>query len=243
MIFPVDTCGVTISTGSVLDPNTGLSTNDTSIATTILLKTQINLEEELLTFSSDEYINTITFNEYGNWLGNVEKYELYRSANRQPFVILPIYTFDRNSNPNESLKYNDVVTDFGEQGNGRFCYYLKASEGLNNIYGPTNLGSYSNISCISQTPIIFLPNSFTPNRDEHNELYIPVTYFVSEDGYLFSIFDRSGNLIFETNDPKKGWDGSYKGNLVQNGTYVYILKYINGVGNLINKTGPVNVIK
>ena len=70
-----------------------------------------------------------------------------------------------------------------------------------------------------------------------------MTYFVSEDGYLFSVFDRSGNLIFETNDPKKGWDGSYKGNLVQNGTYVYILKYINGVGNLINKTGPVNVIK
>ncbi|MDC3153859.1 gliding motility-associated C-terminal domain-containing protein [Bacteroidota bacterium] len=243
MIFPVDTCGVTISTGSVLDPYTGLSTNDTSIATTILLKTQINLEEELLTFSSDEYINTITFNEYANWLGNVDKYELYRSANRQPFVILPIYTFDRNSNPNESLKYNDLVTDFGEQGNGRFCYYVKASEGLNNTYGPTNFGSYSNISCISQTPIIYLPNSFTPNRDEHNELYIPVTYFVSEDGYLFSIFDRSGNLIFETNDPKKGWDGSYKGNLVQNGTYVYILKYINGVGNLINKTGPVNVIK
>ena len=201
------------------------------------------LSEELLTFSSDEYINTITFNEYANWLGNVDKYELYRSANRQPFVILPIYTFDRNSNPNESLKYNDVVTDFGEQGNGRFCYYVKASEGLNNTYGPTNFGSYSNISCISQTPIIYLPNSFTPNRDEHNELYIPVTYFVSEDGYLFSIFDRSGNLIFETNDPKKGWDGSYKGNLVQNGTYVYILKYINGVGNLINKTGPVNVIK
>ena len=54
----------------------------------MLLNTQINLEEELENFSSDEYINTITFNEYGNWLGDVEKYELYRSANRQPFVIL-----------------------------------------------------------------------------------------------------------------------------------------------------------
>ena len=243
IIFPVDPCGVTIPTGSVLDQSTGLSSNDTSIGTTMLLNTQINLEDELENFSSDEYINTITFNEYRNWLGDVEKYELYRSANRQPFVILPIYTFDRINNPSESLKYNDVVTDFGEGGNGRFCYYIKASEGLNNIYGPTNNGSYSNVSCISQTPIIFLPNSFTPNRDEHNELYIPVTYFVSDEGYSFSIFDRSGNLLFETNDPKKGWDGSYQGNLVQNGTYVYILKYINGVGNLINKTGPVNVIK
>ena len=186
MIFPVDTCGVTIPTGTVLDQSTGLSSNDTSIGTTMLLNTQINLEEELENFSSDEYINTITFNEYGNWLGDVEKYELYRSANRQPFVIFPIYTFDRINSPSESLKYNDVVTDFGEGGNGRFCYYIKASEGLNNIYGPTNNGSYSNVSCISQTPIIFLPNSFTPNRDEHNELYIPVTYFVSEDGYLFN---------------------------------------------------------
>ena len=243
VIIPVDTCGVDVATGSVFDTVNGTTSLDTSIATTIFLKTEINNENDLSFFGSDEYINSINFNEYSKWLGNVEKYELYRSVNRQSFSQLPIYTFDRTNNDSEPLKYIDIVSDFGENGNGRFCYYIKAYEGKNNPYGATDNGSYSNISCISQTPIIYLPNSFTPNRDEHNEIFIPITYFVSEDGYLFSIFDRNGNLIFETNDPKKGWDGSYDGNLVQNGVYIYVMKYINGVGSLINKTGAINLIK
>ena len=93
----------------------------------------------------------------------------------------------------------------------------------------------SNLSCISQVPVIFVPNTFTPNGDEHNELFRPITYFVSEIGYSFSIFNRNGEKIFETNDPQKGWDGTYQGSHVKNGSYVYHLQYINSLGVIANK--------
>ena len=99
------------------------------------------------------------------------------------------------------------------------------------------------MSCISQTPKLFVPNTFTPNEDEHNELFKPVTAFVSEEGYSFSIFSRGGEEIFHTNNPTKGWDGKFNGNDVQNGNYVYHVQYINGVGVLTEKTEMVTLVR
>ena len=103
-------------------------------------------------------------------------------------------------------------------------------------YGPVTEGSFSNIACISQTPILFVPSVFTPNGDEHNEIFIPVTYFVSTVGYSFSVYSRGGEEIFFTDDPEKGWDGTFKNHPVQNGNYVYLIKYLNGVGSLVEKS-------
>ena len=51
-------------------------------------------------------------------------------------------------------------------------------------------------------------------------------------GYKFSIYSRTGEEIFTTNDPSKGWDGKYQGSNVQIGNYVYHVEYINGLGEL-----------
>ena len=137
--------------------------------------------------------------------------------------------------------YIDVVTDFSD-GNGRFCYYVEAVEGSSNSLGFSER-SFSNVACVSQTPKLFVPNTFTPNDDEHNELFRPVTAFVSEVGYKFSIFSRNGQEIFSTNDPLKGWDGKYNGSPAQIGNYVYHLEYINGVGELTEKIDVVTLIR
>ena len=236
-VFPVDTCNNIIPTPSVY-----LSVNDTSYGQTILLESEINIDYGNDPQFFEQYTNTLTFNEYEKWLGNVREYQLYRSINRGEFDVLPLYVFDRVNNPNEELKYIDVVTEFGD-GNGRFCYYIKAIEGNNNPYGPVTEGSYSNISCVSQTPILFVPSSFTPNGDEHNEIFKPITNFVSEIGYEFSIYTRSGALLFSTNDPQKGWDGTFQGRFVQNDNYVYHISYINGVGDLTEKVQIFTLIR
>ena len=136
----------------------------------------------------------------------------------------------------------DKVTNEGK-GNGRFCYYIKATEGNTTPYGAVPEGSYSNISCVSQIPIIFVPSVFTPNGDEHNEIFHPITYYVSEIGYSFKIFNRSGSMIFAADDPKKGWDGRFNGTLVQNGNYIYHLQYINGIGNLTEKSAVITIVR
>ncbi|MDG1283619.1 MAG: gliding motility-associated C-terminal domain-containing protein, partial [Flavobacteriales bacterium] len=230
-IYPVDTCGVTLSPPPYDSPT---YSNDTSFAQTILLETEVNVDYSDFPSLDGEYTNTLSFNEYDRWLGSVSEYRLYRSVNREPFDLLPIHVWDRVNKPNEDLSYIDIVTEFGA-GNGRFCYYIEAVEGNSTPFGAVLEGSLSNLSCISQVPVIFVPNTFTPNGDEHNELFRPITYFVSEIGYSFSIFNRNGEKIFETNDPQKGWDGTYQGSHVKNGSYVYHLQYINSLGVIANK--------
>ncbi len=239
-IYPVDTCGIRLFPPPVNMPE---YKNDTSFAQTILLETEINLDYSDIDPSLDnEYTNTIVFNEYDKWLGDVSEYRLYRSVNREPFNLLPIYTWDRVNNPNEPLEFIDVVTEYGD-GNGRFCYYIEALEGNTTPYGPVIEGSFSNISCVSQTPIVFVPSAFTPNSDEHNELFHPITYYVSEIGYSFTVYTRSGGIMFTTNDPEKGWDGTFNGNVVQDGNYIYHLQYINGVGDLTEKTDIITLVR
>ena len=239
-VYPVDTCGIRLSAPPVDDP---AFINDTSFAQTILLEAEINVNYSAVDPTLDEeYTNTLVFNEYDKWLGNVLEYRLYRSINREPFNLLPIRTWDRVTNPNEELYHIDIVTDYGE-GNGRFCYYIEAIEGNSTPYGPVSEGSLSNISCVSQTPIIFVPNTFTPNGDEHNEVFRPFTSFVSEEGYSFTIFSRSGGIIFTTNDPLKGWDGRLNGNMVKDDNYIFHLQYINGVGEITRKTDVITLVR
>ena len=236
MVYPIDTCNNFLQAPSVQ------SFNDTSFGKTIFLESEINVDYGDNPLYFEQYTNTLTFNEYEKWLGNVKEYHLYRSINRNEFDVLPLYVFDRVNKPDEELKYVDIVTEFGD-GNGRFCYYIKAIEGNGNPYGPVIEGSYSNISCVSQTPILFVPSSFTPNGDEHNEIFKPITNFVSEIGYEFSIYSRTGALIFTTDDPQKGWDGTYLGKFVQNDNYVYHISYINGVGDLTQKVQVFTLIR
>ncbi|HXB11937.1 MAG TPA: SBBP repeat-containing protein, partial [Bacteroidia bacterium] len=66
---------------------------------------------------------------------------------------------------------------------------------------------------------LFIPDAFSPNGDGSNDiLYVKGTCLQNFD---FVIFDRWGNKIFESEDQSKGWDGTYKGEPMTTGTYVY----------------------
>lgn len=68
--------------------------------------------------------------------------------------------------------------------------------------------------------IFWIPNAFTPGRvDGLNDVFKPKLIGVHD--YLFMIFDRWGEEIFETQDPDEGWNGFYKGKLCTNDVYVY----------------------
>jgi gliding motility-associated-like protein len=67
---------------------------------------------------------------------------------------------------------------------------------------------------------LWIPNSFTPNGDGLNDIFKPETLAEIED-YTMLIFNRWGQLIFESKDINKGWDGKYKGKQVESGVYTY----------------------
>jgi gliding motility-associated-like protein len=84
------------------------------------------------------------------------------------------------------------------------------------------------IANFSKEPFLyFVPNTFSPNNDNLNEVFKPVLNGNDPAYYHFSIYDRWGVLIFETSDPEAGWNGTYKGNgthYVENDAYVWKLQ-------------------
>lgn len=71
-----------------------------------------------------------------------------------------------------------------------------------------------------------LPNAFRPSSEiQVNRTFRPV--FTKEQPYIYSlqVFDRWGNLVFETNSLSEGWDGTYKGQMSEPGIYSFIITF------------------
>jgi len=85
-----------------------------------------------------------------------------------------------------------------------------------------NESELSNIVCTENCPKYQLPNVFTPNGDGANDLFYP-TLLKFVDEVDMKIYNRWGNLIYETNDPQINWDGKDQktGKLVDEGVYFY----------------------
>ena len=68
----------------------------------------------------------------------------------------------------------------------------------------------------------YVPNSFTPDGDEYNNVFTPVfNDAFDKQSYTMLIFDRWGEILFETHDTSFGWDGTYNGQLCKEGTYTW----------------------
>ncbi|MFN0031341.1 MAG: gliding motility-associated C-terminal domain-containing protein [Flavobacteriales bacterium] len=108
------------------------------------------------------------------------------------------------------------------------CYAVTALDSLNlwpdgNYY--QNESEMSEIICVDNCPIYFLPNVFSPNNDQLNDLFVPFEYRFVESIDL-KIFNRWGNVVFETKDPAILWDGTNKdsGNMSADGVYYYTIE-------------------
>jgi gliding motility-associated-like protein len=87
-----------------------------------------------------------------------------------------------------------------------------------------------------------MPNAFTPNNDMHNDVFKP-TFSGALSRYHLSIYNRWGKLIFSTNNPLTGWDGTAKGYPQPVDTYIWICSYSLDRNPLHTEKGTVNLIK
>ncbi len=71
--------------------------------------------------------------------------------------------------------------------------------------------------------IIYIPNTFTPNRDGLNEVFLVAGNDIVD--FHMKIFNRWGQLIFESYDINAGWNGTYNNTPVQQDTYVVVTRY------------------
>ncbi|MDX2000801.1 MAG: PKD domain-containing protein [Chitinophagales bacterium] len=89
---------------------------------------------------------------------------------------------------------------------------------------------------------VFVPNFFSPNGDEKNEV-LYVRGLGLNGLKSFRIFDRWGNMVFQTTDINEGWNGTYNGSMLDPGVFVYFVETICTNGQTYMKQGNVTLMR
>lgn|GEM_PF-1057232 len=198
----------------------GLFTNEGREGKSILLK--------------GEYLDgsNLNWSAYENWENGVKEYNV--EINEAGTFI------NVNTTPSDSRSFFEKK--YYKEISGKNCY---------RVYGLSYKGdtSYSNTVCLNGKPIVVLPTGFTPNGDGLNDEFKPIAQFIQEgellnlNSFVFSIFSRWGEKIYETTNPADGWDGSYLRSPCQQGSYIYQLTATGVNGRKIYKNGSVTLLR
>jgi gliding motility-associated-like protein len=97
-----------------------------------------------------------------------------------------------------------------------------------------------NIKVFKSGPDIFVPNAFTPNG--RNRVFRPIPVGIKQLAY-FRVFNRWGQLMFQTAEVSKGWDGNCAGKPQASGTYVWMVSGTDYMGKVIIKQGTAMLIR
>ena len=131
-----------------------------------------------------------------------------------------------------SLQENPTHT-YADTGNYTVC--LKVTSGFGCV------DSTCDDLDVDPFPTIYAPNVFTPNSDGHNEKFKVVVTYATK--FRLEIYDRWGELLHVSTDPEEGWDGTYKGNAVQEDVYVWRAYVTNSMNWNKELIGRVTVVE
>jgi gliding motility-associated-like protein len=147
---------------------------------------------------------------------------------------------------NEAEEFRWYINNKLEQNLGTEFYYTFNDSGIYKV--KLEAGNSQNCSdsfvfdlIVYPKVFIFIPNVFTPNDDEDNELFKPS--IVGVDSFELSIYNRWGGLVFETNSLTEFWDGTFRGKFVPDGDYLYYLKAWRAARKFESVSGTIKVIR
>jgi gliding motility-associated-like protein len=104
------------------------------------------------------------------------------------------------------------------------------------IYGAT-----LSFTTISKSDIL-VPTAFSPNGDGQNDVLIPIVVGIQKFGY-FRIMNRWGQVVYETREMGKGWDGTYRGNPQPMDTYSWVVEAVDVTGKSLRKNGGTLLVR
>lgn len=91
---------------------------------------------------------------------------------------------------------------------------------------------------------IIIPNAFTPNGDNINDVFKPVVQNVVD--FVMYIYNKEGSKVFETHDPNRGWNGRINGpggEMLASDSYFYYIRYRGQSGKLQMRKGFVTMVR
>jgi gliding motility-associated-like protein len=167
----------------------------------------------------------LNWSAYSGWQNGVLNYTVEKYT--QDGILLQ--SFDAGS----SLTLTD---DTDDPTNQIYVYVVKA-----NAADPALNQSVSNTITIIKDPNIFYPSAFTPNGDGLNDNFHVYGQYVS--GFRMLVYNRWGELIFVTTNMDQGWDGTFNGKVVPEGTYVFNADLTDLLGRTFNRSGSVLLLR
>ncbi len=158
------------------------------------------------------------------------------------------------ANPNPATVGSGAIT-FINQSTGASSYYWDFGDGQTSteqypshlfgavgeytvwLYAENNFGCRDSISMliiINDIFTFYIPNAFSPNGDNRNEVFMPYGISVDPDFYSMKIYDRWGKLVFQTSQYNVPWDGNVEGvskkeKLIDTYTYEIVIKDYSGL--------------
>lgn len=134
---------------------------------------------------------------------------------------------------------NCPTPDAGPKFDTRYQVFVR------DVNGCTNIGSIL-VVVICKNANLFIPNTFSPNKDGSNDVFYPRGRGLERVKSL-RIFNRWGEVVFEktdfpVNDPAAGWDGTYKGKKAQADVYVYQAEVFCDNGDIIRLNGNIALV-
>ena len=141
---------------------------------------------------------------------------------------------------------------------GPFANYLWQDNSTSPLFNVTQTGKYwvrvtNNAGCIGSDTVnitaiigcddIYFPNAFTPNADGRNDYFGPLGNVFEVRNYRLLVYDRWGELVFNSSNPLEKWDGNFKG-VITAGTnsYTWYVAYT-FKGQRRTKKGTITIIK
>lgn len=199
----------------------------------LVYKTSLAVSPMQLSVKSiDPGSNLLTWTPYNGWQSGVGQYQIFRYSQSEPVVLLSSFV--------TSNSYTDYSADVLSLSD-RTYYFVQAVEATEGADGKAQTAN-STCDYVKHETLIYIPNAFMPKEPENN-IFKPVCHFIAQGSYSMRVYNRMGELLFVSDEPKKGWDGRYKGEFCPLGTYVYHIEYVNSRGEREIRQGTVAIVQ
>jgi len=171
----------------------------------------------------------------------------------EPYLLTsdsPIVSFTNLSSGQVISTWNFDDGTIQQQSNTNFDYQYPYEEGdyMVQLVVESQFGCFDSTTQLIQVKgdvLYYVPNAFTPDGDEHNNMFNPVfTSGFDPLTYQFDVYDRWGELIFSSQNPQIGWDGYLNFVKCQEGMYLYNIRFTETKsGEYRFITGHLNLMK
>lgn len=176
----------------------------------------------------DDNSVTLSWTPYTGWSNNVNSYVVQR-YNMNGTLLSSV-------DVGQSTTYNDSDNADDEQ----LIFYRIVAQPND----PLVTASVSNALRIIKSNRIAYPSAFVPNSTiEENRTFRVIAKEQYNVAFEMQIFNRWGELLFATTNIQEGWDGTYKGNKMPEGTYVFIAKFTDQAGRTLKHSGNVVLLR